>query len=190
MTEPAAQALIRDVQRFGLMSAATVVDRYAAIAEQALRTDPVMAAAADDDAGLLVDTTARMARTYLDLLAGLSGLVAEPPAGSVERLVLPRARAGEHVAATLWLHNRTTQTHELTVAVGDLASFGGGILAARFVSVGPSTTRVEAGGRAELALRIDVPADQLPGAYNGLAVVGPAASDPLMLSIDVLPDRG
>ena len=184
--------IVGDVQRFGLFSAAAVVDRYTAIAEKLIGTDPLAPVVPDSaiDDGLLVDTAARLADGYLRALTVLADAAreADPASGPVEQVVLPPGHAGQGTSATLWLHNPSPlPLEDLSIAVGGFVSPGGGALPAGSVSLAGIPASVAANDRAEVTLRLRIPADQRPGSYHGVAVVGPGQHAPLVLSLDVLP---
>lgn len=194
MSPGQARGLVGHVQQFGLATAAAVVDRYTVLAEQALGVDPLAAldrARADD--APLAHVVAGMARAYLDLLAaaadaaaGTAGPATGP--GAVERIVLPAVPAGGRTWGSLWLHNPTGESAPgLRVGLGAFTAAGGASLPPSAITVSPPAADLAAGTSLELRLDVAVPAQQPPGTYHGIALVGPAPHDPVVLSLEVLP---
>jgi hypothetical protein len=179
-----ARRLVEDVQRLGLSSASAVVQRYAVAVERTLGAAPPVGGDGLPDPGTLVDTTARMARAYLDLLDGLAGLVGRGPAGTMETVDLPASRPGGTGEVPVWVHNGTADSVEVAVRPGPLVSADGVALPAAAVTVTPSSVTVPARGRAELRLRVDVPDAQPAGTYFGFALSTAAA--PVALRLDVV----
>ena len=73
-----AQHLIGDVQRFGLLSAAAVVDRYAELIDRATRDESFRSPPLPADergTGWMVDSAARIADTYLSLVDTIAELI-------------------------------------------------------------------------------------------------------------------
>ncbi len=185
-----ARPLVGEVQRFGLLSAATVVDRYTAIVEAAMGTGAAAPQTTPDDAAQLIDATARMAHGYLRLLSGVAELAGPlgPQSQQIDRVALPPVPAGRRTAASLWLHNPSdSPANGLTLTVGDFVGAGGSTLPARSGSVAPSMADVAAGGLAELRLSLAVPAGQPLGTYHAIALIGPSPHDPVVLSLSILP---
>jgi hypothetical protein len=180
-----ARRLVEDVQRLGLNSASAVVDRYAVAVEQALGLDPGADVTAPPDPGALVDAAARMAQAYLGLLDGLAGIAdrRRPPTGDLEAIHLPTTLPGASSPVSVWVHNGTVEPVETPVRLGPLVSAEGTALPSGAAVAEPTSVTVPAGGRAEVVLRVDVPADQPPGRYVGL-VLSPGVR-PLALHLDV-----
>ena len=72
-----ARDLVGEVQRFGLFSAAAVVDRYAALVDRAIARDGWAPAGSDGGSGRPVDTAVQLAEAWLRLLDTTS---CRPPA--------------------------------------------------------------------------------------------------------------
>jgi hypothetical protein len=181
-----ARRLVEDVQRLGLSSASAVVDRYAVAVEEALGIGPSVGSTAAPDPGTLVEVTARMAQAYLGLLDGLAGLADAPRVraeAGVETVRLPATPRGTSSRASLWVHNGTAEPVATAVRLGPLVSADGVTLRVGTATLESPTVEVPAGGRAEVLVRVDVPADQPPGTYFGLALA-PGAG-PLALRLDV-----
>lgn len=183
-----ARRLVEDVQRLGLHSATSVVERYAVAVEQALGLDPRAGADAPPDPSALVDVSARMAQAYLGLLDGVAGLVGRRPAGALEAVELPAAPPGGTSTATLWVHNGTVDPVEVRVRPGPLVSAHGASLPAAAVTVEPPSVTVWAGGRAAVRLHVTVPGAQPEGTYHGFAL-SPSAG-PVALRLDVAGEVG
>ncbi len=181
-----ARRLVEDVQRLGLHSASSVVERYATAVEQTLGLDPRVGATPPSDPAALVEATARMAQAYLGLLDGLGGLADRParPGEALETVHLPATAPGASSRASLWVHNGSVDTVEAAVRPGPLVSPEGGVLPAGAANAAPASVTVAAGGRAEVELRVDVPGDQPSGTYFGLALSSGAS--PVALRLDVV----
>ena len=104
-----ARDLVGDVQRFGLFSAATVVDRYVALVDRAITRDPVAPPPADGRR-----PRRRRRPGWRRPGSGCStpprhwlgdGAPRDPATGT---LVLPPARPGQRSEASLWVHNTTS----------------------------------------------------------------------------------
>jgi hypothetical protein len=175
-----ASHVVSEVQRFGLLSAAAVVDRYIEIVNRGMVGDPFrhVREAVDITATGPVDGAARMLEAWLQALDTAARLIPEAIAPGTEILVLPRTEPGHACEASMWIHNRTTslvasvELHStilvspeaLTIPV-DTVTF----LPQATVVVEPGTCR-------EVTVRVRVPQGQPPGQYHGL-VLGSAAPD-------------
>jgi hypothetical protein len=186
----AARRLVEDVQRLGLHSASSVVERYALAVEQAVGLDPGAGVRPPTDPDALVDATARMARAYLGLLDGLAGLADRPgrPRRDLETVPLPATRPGASARVSLWVHNGTAGPVDAVVRIGPLVSAEGGVLPTEAAGLEPTSVAVPAAGRAEMRLRVDVPGDQPTGTYFGVALSPVAGS--VVLRLDVVEGAG
>ncbi len=178
--------LVEDVQQLGLHSASAVMGRYAQAVEEALGLDHPPRAASPPDAGTIIDDAARLAGAYLGFLDGLAGLVdrRSRPDARLETVHLPATPPGATSRVSVWVHNGTGEPVVGTVRVGPLVSAEGSELPVGAATVEPSSVTVPAGGRAEVVLRVDVPAGQRPGTYVGVGLSPGAA--PVALSLDVV----
>lgn len=185
--------LVGDVQRFGLLSAATVVRRYAAVVDRALGTgaspaEPTRRA----DAGLdwLVELGPRVAETALRLLDEVTALAVDATAtgspGAPEHLQLPAAVPGASSQVSVWLHNPTAATVAARVHVTCLVSGDGAVLPSESLTCQPSDdVQLAPSAACEVLLRVSVPARQPPGRYHGL-VVASVAPEPMRLALEVI----
>lgn len=185
--------LARDVQRFGLLSATTVVERYVDLVDRALGGPPTQpfverpsSAGADGDATALVDSVARLAETYLGLLDAATRLVGPSP--SSPGLVMTPVEPGGRSDSALWVHNSGTElTRAVTVTMSPLVSADGACIDATSARCTPARlTGIAAGGSAQLNVAVDVPFDQRPGVYHGLVLVSLAAEEPMPVALEVL----
>lgn len=200
-----ARHLVGDVQRFGLLSAATIVERYIATVDRALANHPLTGPGTFDqqdagrlvDAGWLVDGATRVADAGTRVLDAVARLIANgtgeaTPAGAEDRLVLPSAQPGTHSEVSLWIHNPTpSPVSQVDLHATALASPTGLTIPAGAVTLSPPRVEVlAASGRQEVRLRVDVPADQPAGHYHGLVLSSAAPSDPLALRLEVQAQGG
>jgi hypothetical protein len=197
-----ARRLAGDVQRFGLVSAAGVVDRYVTAADRALgrvlptvpptinatgasRSRPFGGVPVDE--GAVAESAAVLARAWVQMLALATGVLpggAARPSESAP-VVLPAVRPGEATQASLWLHQPAGDVP--APAATSMVGPPGASLPADAVAVAPAAPPgVAADGPVELRLRVAVPREQRPGRYRGLVVVPPDASLPVVL--EVLPE--
>jgi hypothetical protein len=190
-----AQHLIGDVQRFGLLSAAAVVDRYTEIIDRATRDASFRLAQLPADergTGWMVDSAARIAEACLSLVettAALIGNRAMPDTAmaKMESLVLPPTRSGFSSETSLWVHNPTTSpTAAVDLHVTSMISSNGFSIPVASVSFSPERLDVvDAGTAREVRLRVDVPADQPAGQYHGMVLISAAPFEPIALHLDV-----
>ena len=191
--------LARDVQRFGLLSATSVVERYVELVDRAISTAPVAGdpqptdrpdrpsdPLGDGDPTALVDSAARVADAYLELLQATAR---QPrPTGSGDRLVLDAVPPGSTAQAPLYVHNPGPDpTSELTVVVGSLVTAGGACLSASSVSCAPARVdSIGTFGSVRLDVTVQVPSEQPPGTYHGFAVGSLCPEEPLRVTVEVL----
>jgi hypothetical protein len=190
-----AQHLIGDVQRFGLLSAAAVVDRYAELIDRATRDDSFRSPpppAAERGTGWMVDSAARIADTYLSLVDTTAELIpnramADTAVPNMERISLPPTRSGFDSETSLWVHNSTSSSAAaIDLHMTNLISSNGVSIPAAAVSFSPERLDVVDPGTArEVRLRVEVPADQPAGHYHGLVLTSAAPSEPIALHLDV-----
>lgn len=187
--------LISDVQRFGLLSATSVVDRYAGLVDRAVGARPPLdgrRGSVDPDEERLLDSVTRAADSYVRLLDAAGALVGDASpvrsaAGGPERVTLPAARPGTSCATVLWVHNPTSASSgPMTVTATTMTSATGSVVPVGAVSVSPSAVEpLAAGSSSQLRLHVDVPRDQPAGRYHGLVLVSAAPEEPLSVSLDV-----
>jgi hypothetical protein len=191
-----ARHLIGDVQRFGLLSAAMVVDRYIQIVDRAISGSPLASprlSRDERDADWLVDRAARMTETSLRLLDTTAALIMnragqdDGAAPLMERLVLPPTRSGSSSDVSLWVHNPTpASTAAIDFHVTSLVCAGNLSIPVDAMSLRPERVDlVEAGGSREVRVRIEVPADQPAGHYHGLVLNSVAPSESIALCLEV-----
>jgi hypothetical protein len=190
-----AQHLIGDVQRFGLLSAAAVVDRYTEIIDRAtLDASFRSASLAADERGAdwMVDSAARIAEACLrlvDTTAALIGNTAmrDTAVPEMEKVVLPPTRSGFNSETSLWVHNPTpSSATAIDLHTTSLISSGGVSIPVASVSLSPERLDVvDAGTAREVRLRVVVPADQPAGHYHGVLLISAAPVEPIALYLDV-----
>ena len=172
--------IIGEVQRFGLLSAAAVVDRYVEIVNREKVRHPLA-----DVPGRLAGGTegagggaAAMLRAGLHALDAAAGLVSDAVAPETETLVLPQARPGADAEASVWVHNRTSSVVaavelRATVLISDTEN----TMPGDTVTFHPEgAVVVEPGTCREVGVRVSVPEGQPPGHYRGL-LTGSGAPD-------------
>jgi hypothetical protein len=190
-----AQHLIGDVQRFALLSAAAVVDRYTELIDRATREDSFPLAPLSPDergSGWMVDSAARIAEAYLSLVETIAALISnrampDTAMPNMERLILPPTCSGFGSETSLWVHNSTSSSAApIDLHTTNLISSNGARIPAASVSFSPERLDVvDAGTAREVRLRVDVPADQPAGHYHGLVLTSAAPSEPIALDLDV-----
>jgi hypothetical protein len=185
--------LIGEVRRFGLLSAATVVDRYNAMVELAVSAETVAVEPLPPeglDPQALIDGAARMAAAYLRFIETTAGLVATRQGGStrpLESVVLPAAPPGGGAMGSLWAHNPTTAPAVgLEIEVTGVMSPEGAVIPAQGVSVSPHIIdRLDPMTSHEIRVRVGIPADQTPGWYFGLVRIGGDPGSPITIQLEV-----
>lgn len=194
-----------DVQQLGLLTAATVVDRYARLVEQAVRGGD-FPPQGDTLAvpGIVAATTAQRAvetglASVAAVLADLGRAVTpwdEP--GEPDRLVLAAA-PGAVVEVTLWLHRAPGGGHGVgstdgggtpawaatTVHASDLVTGQGARLPGRVVTAFPEPTGGRDNGPWPVRLQVAVPLAQPPGRYHGVLLLDVEDAEPLPMVLDV-----
>ncbi|CAN5900103.1 hypothetical protein BH23ACT5_BH23ACT5_15540 [soil metagenome] len=190
-----ARHLAADVQQFGLFSAVSVVDRYAAMADRAVSDEWAASSPSQADGyqqTTLVDGVTRLAHAYLQFLATTANLVGYRPAGGGtvagrEVLLLPSVLPAHRSEEWLWIHNPTPEPSTgIAIWVSGLTSSDGETLPVAAVSVSPpNIDRLDPGTSRQLRLRVDVPTGQPPGHYHGLVLISVAPAEPMALHIEV-----
>jgi hypothetical protein len=181
-TASGARELIGVVQRFGLFSAASVVDRYAEIVDRAVARDLVPMQTGGDLAG-------RLGQAWLRLLDEATARLREDVPGGppMEALILPAARPGSSSEVSMWIHN-TTSSPVLAVELHGTAllSAGGRSIPAAAVTLVPDRVdSVPAGTSREVRLRVRVPAAQAAATYHGMVVSTAAPAGPMTVRLEV-----
>jgi hypothetical protein len=181
-----ARDLVGEVQRFGLFSAAAVVDRYVALVDRAIAHDGL--APARSGSGRPVDTAGQMAEAWLRLLGTTSALLRRevPREPAAATLVLPTAGPGQLAEASFWLHNTTSSPAPgVVLQVTGLVSSGGHAIAADAVELSPARVDLPAGTSHEVRLRVRVPVGQPAGCYLGMVLTPAAPSEPMVVRLEV-----
>lgn len=182
MTPPHPNGDVRlEVERFGLLSAARVADRYRTLVEQAV------ADARDgdtyDNGGL-----STLVRAYITLVD--TAVRRLETAGEVDhgRVQLPSVRPGEVSQASLWVHN-ASQSHaaDIRLEVTALAAAGGTRIGPETISLHPAVLSGSEPGPREVYLRIEVDPTQPPGTYHGFVIISSHPEDALAVSLRVEP---
>jgi hypothetical protein len=185
-----ARRLIGDVQRFGLLSAAAVVDRFTEMVDEAVGGS-TSGRRASGDAERFVADTARLVEAYLRFLdsgAGLLAVKAEDGGGTAtDRVVLPAIAAGGVAESTVWVHNTTAQPGlDISFHPSQLIGPGGAKIGRRATTVAPSRIeRLEAGASSELAVRVEVPVDAAPGGYHGVILTSSPPGATIAVQLEV-----
>ena len=184
-----ARDLVGEVQRFGLFSAAAVVDRYAALVDRAIARDGWAPAGSDGGSGRPVDTAVQMAEAWLRLLDTTSALLRQevPRESAAATLVLPAAGPGRLVEASFWLHNTTpSPAPGIDLHVTALVSSDGRAVPADAVVTVPERVDLLAAGTSrEIRLRVLVPAGQPAATYLGMVLTSAAPAEPLVVCLEV-----
>ena len=186
--------LIRDVQRFGLFSAATVVDRYTAMVDRAIVADRIASPPSSLDGldpGSLVDRAARLGQAYLRLLDTTAVIASRvgrgEPRQEMETLVLPPAGPAGSSETSMWIHNPTSAASTgLEVAATGLISTNRATIPAEVVRISPRRLdRLDPSTSREIRLRIHVPSDQPAGLYFGVVLISEVPGDAVSLLLKV-----
>ena len=175
-----ARHIVGEVQRFGLLSAASVVERYVEIIGRERAGDPFRSAreVLSTTTAWSGDGLARMVEAGLQALDGAARLASNATSRGTETLVLPRTEPGLDSEASLWIHNRTSalvasvELHATLLVSPEESSISG--TAVTFVP--GEAVLVEPGASQEVVVRVSVPEGQPVGLYHGL-VVGSGAPD-------------
>lgn len=189
--------LARDVQRFGLLSASSVVDRYVDLVDRAVGGWPAAPSphpserpseqSGDGDTNALVASAARLVEAYLDVLEAAAQTT--DPSAATEVLTLDVGRPGEMLQSPLWVHNPCLEpSGAMTLTVGPLVASGGATLdATRVACVPGDVSSIGPLESVRLEIAVEVPSDQPPGVYHGFVVSSLAPSEPMRVTVEVLP---
>jgi hypothetical protein len=185
--------LIEDVQRFGLFSAATVVDRYTAMVDRAIVDDRIASPPSSWDGldpGTMVDRAARLGEAYLRFLEATAVIASRAgrgePRPEMETLVMPPARPAGSSETSLWIHNPTSATSTgMEVAATALISSKQETIPAEAVWISPQRVDLDPSTSREIRLRVDVPPDQPAGLYFGLVLISEVPGEPVSLLLKV-----
>jgi hypothetical protein len=180
-----------DVQRFGLLSAAAVVARYAEAVDRTISGEGSTAPGAPDG---LADGATRLTQAALRLLDAGAALVRRTEEALVpavpEQLEPPPTPAGGATEVSVWVHNQTSSAAEVVLHATSLVSAAGAVLPAHAVECRPGDgVAVPPLGSGEVRVRIAVPAGQPIGRYHGL-LVGSTAAEPVPLLVVVTSTLG
>ena len=184
-TDPLAET----VRRYGLLSAAAVVDRYVAVVDRVVSAGartvggPAGAGPADQ-AGDLGEVTTRAVRAVLDVLGSTRQ---GPHDKAPSAVVLAGAEPGGRADGRLWVHGPRDRPTLVGLHATGLVSDRGSTIDARHITLAPARVHVAAGGSAEVVVSVAVPADAAPGRYHGVLVCSAARTTPLGLVLHVRP---
>lgn len=194
-----ARHLVGDVQRYGLFSAASVVDRYTAMVDRAMVDDltaSVPSSVDGLDPGSLVDRAARLAEAYLRFLETTAVIASRSGRGEaarqeMETIILPPARPANSSETSLWVHNPASAASiGIEISVTGLISPEGATIPASAVGASPqSVDRLDASTSREVRLRVDIPRDQPAGMYFGLVLISDSPGDAISLLLKVEPSE-
>jgi len=186
-----ARDLVGEVRRFGLYSAATVVDRYVEIVDRAISRDGLAPAPAGEDAGAgwPADPAAQVASAWLRVLDATSALLRTeaPRETATATLVLPAVGPGQASEVSFWIHNTTSSPAPAVVlhatplmsSTGDALPVGAvTLMPARFDLLPTGTSR-------EIRLRVLVPPGQPAACYLGMLLTSAAPGEPMVVRLDV-----
>lgn len=185
--------LANDVQRFGLLSAAVVVDRYRQLVDRAMGDGDldgeIPGGPEQVDPSWLVDRASRLAGGYLRFLENaVLAVGSRAQHMGVERVVLAPTSPGNVTEGTIWLHNETgVETSPLELSATPLVAAAGSVISAEWVSFEPQTVRpVASGGTARCELRVEVATGASPGRYFGLVHME-GSDEPVVVELEVTP---
>jgi hypothetical protein len=191
VTAPDRSHLATEVQRFGLLSAAAVVDRYRHLVDRSIEAvdagDTMPGGLESADSSWLIDRASRLAGGYLRFLeSAISAVGSRSDRAGVERVALSPTPPGGVAEGSLWLHNPTdVATSPMQLTATCLVDARGTEIGVEGISFDPPTAGpVAPGGMTRIRVRVAVPAGADPGRYFGLTHV--AGSDvPLVLDLEV-----
>ena len=193
-----ARHLVGDVQRFGLFSAASVVDRYNAMVDRAMVDDGIASVPSSVDGldpGSLVDRAARLAEAYLRFLDTTAVIASRAGRGQarpeMETIILPPAQPASSSETSLWLHNPTSAASTgIEISVTGFISPKGATIPAPVVRASPRRIdRLDASTSREVRLSVDIPRDQPAGMYFGLVLISDSPGDAISLLLKVEPSE-
>ncbi len=188
--------LAGEVQRFGYLSAASVVKRYTEIVDRAIAgtaglPEPGTPARGAEGEALL-DGASRLVEAGATSFEAMTALLLEslrPDTGTrgLETVLLPPAARGSTCRGSLWLHNATaTPVTEVDLRATGLSSSSGGLIPADAVTLSPTRLEILAAvSHHEVAVHVTVPRKQAPGHYHGLVVLSAAPEEAIALLLEV-----
>jgi hypothetical protein len=186
---PGAEDLVGIVQRFGLSSAAAVVDRYLQIVDRAITGDTLTppSRTGDGGPGPMLDLATPMAEAWARVLGTSADLLRIRTGDAPETLDLPAVAPGGSAEGSLWLHNTTSSAVPAAqLHVTGLASPEGHRIADDAVTLVPDRVGLLAPGNSrEVRLRVVLPPDQPAAHYHGLVLTSAAPEEPLVVRLDV-----
>jgi hypothetical protein len=186
---PDVRDLVGDVQRFGLFSAASIVDRYAEMVDRALAREPLPPLQDEGGPDRRADGAAEVTQAWLGLLETAALQLRDGAAlpRPMETLALPPAGAGQGSEASLWVHNTASSpSAEVDLHTTGLVSSRGGRIPSAAVSLVPDRLPgLEPGTSREVCLRVHVPDSQPAGHYHGVVVISAAPGEPMALRLEV-----
>jgi hypothetical protein len=186
-----ARDLAGEVQRFGLYSAATVVDRYVEIVDRAISRDGLAPTPAREGAipGWPADPTVQVAAAWLRLLDTSSALLRSglPRDPTAATLVLPTVGPGRVSEVSFWIHNTTASpASDVELHATGLMSSSGEALGPETVSLLPARLDLlPARTSREVGLRVVVPAGQSSACYLGMLLTSAAPAEPMVVRLEV-----
>jgi hypothetical protein len=193
-----ARHLVGDVRRFGLFSAASVVDRYNAMVDRAMVDDGIASVPSSVDGldpGSLVDRAARLAEAYLRFLDTTAVIASRVGRGQetpeMETITLPPAQPASSSETSLWVHNPTSAASTgIEISVTGFISPKGATIPAPVVRASPRRIdRLDTSTSREVRLSVDIPRDQPAGMYFGLVLISDSPGDAISLLLKVEPSE-
>lgn len=193
--------LVGDVQRFGFLSAASVVRRYTEIVDRALVGTAGLprpgtpGRAAEGEA--LLNGASQLVEAGVTSFEAMTALLLEilrPDTGTrgMETVVLPPAAQGSTSRGSLWLHNATAApVTGVELRATALASSSGAFIPGDALTLSPPRFEIVAAlSHQEVAVHVTVPPDQSPGHYHGLVVLSAAPEEAMALLLEVRAIKG
>jgi len=186
-----ARDLVGEVRRFGLYSAATVVDRYVEIVDRAISRDGLAPPPAREDAGAAwpADSAVQVATAWLRVLDATSALLRSeaPREPAATTLVLPAGVPGRVSEVSFWIHNTTSSpAPDVVLHATALMSSTGDAVPARAVTLVPGRLDLlPAGTSREIRLRVLVPPGQPAACYLGMLLTSAAPAEPMVVRLEV-----
>lgn len=182
--------LVGDVQRFGLLSAAAVVDRFTAMIDEAVAGGSGRSQPPSADAGRFMADSARLVEAYLRFLDSASGLIVGRSDGAAapDRVGLSAA-PGTVAEATAWIHNTSAEAGvDITFHPSPLVGPRGVEIRSDRIKVKPKRIdRLAAGDSVELRIRVEVPAKAAVGGYHGVILTSTPPAATIAVQLEVVP---
>jgi hypothetical protein len=185
--------LMADVQAFGLVSAASVADRYLETVDRYLAQDPPTAPtptglSADPSLAEVAGRMAEACARSLDLVSTVLSRGEGPGNGiaRVEVVTLPPTPPGSTTEGSVWVHNPTATPADVELRATGLVSAAAGSVPDDAVVLAPEPAqRVEPGGTSEVRIRVSVPRGTEAGHFHGLVMstLTPAEAIPFRLEV-------